>query len=127
MLTFEKDTKIRVMNEFQEWLQEQLNLRNWSASDLATRAGVGPSTITRILTGERGAGADVCTKIALALGVEEDEVFRIAGLLPRKKESLNGLSDLQKEMLGLMNQLDETGQRMAVEVVKGLVSRASRR
>lgn len=126
MLTFENDTKIGTMNEFQEWLQEQLNLRNWTASKLAAQAGVGPSTITRILTGERGAGKDVCAKIAQVLGEDPDKVFRLAGLLPEKGTDGAGRSKFQEELLYWIGQLPESRQEAVLDIVKGMVATRAR-
>lgn len=127
MLTLKNDTKIGIMEEFSGWLQEQLNLRNWNASDLAKRAGVGPSTITRILTGERGAGQDVCTKIAQVLGEDPDKVFRLAGILPEKgSDKGNGRSDFEEELLYWTRQLPESRQEAILEIVKGMVATRAR-
>lgn len=112
---------------FTNWLQEQLNLRNWTASDLAKRAEISEATLSRILSkGDRDPGPKLCRGIAKAFGMEADEVFRLAGLLPEGKE-FGGLSEVQREVVRLTGQLDETSQRMVLEVVKGLVSRRSRK
>lgn len=70
------------MEEFREWLEMQLKKRDWQPADLARRAGLGNSTITRILNDTRRAGPEVCVAIARALGERPEMVFRLAGLLP---------------------------------------------
>jgi transcriptional regulator with XRE-family HTH domain len=124
MLTIKNGDKIIAMEEFQGWLQEQLDLHNWTASDLAERAGVGPSTITRILTGERKAGPDVCTKIAQALSEDPDKVFRLAGILPEKgSNEASGRNEFEEELLYWNRQLPEDQQEFILETVKGLAVR----
>lgn len=137
MLTLKNSVKIESMDTkvvngkaesvegFPVWLQEQMDLRNWNAADLARRAGVYHSTISRILKGEREAGIDACRAIATALREEPDKVLRLAGLLPEEKGE-RVLGGFQEELLGLTDQLDEASQRMVLEVVKGLVSRSNR-
>ena len=40
-----------------EYILEMLRDRDWSESELARRAGVSSATISRILSGQRGAGS----------------------------------------------------------------------
>ena len=67
--------------EFTEWLEQELKNRRWTPSDLANQAGLGNSTVTRILNKDRNPGPDFCRAIAKALGQPEELVFRQAGLL----------------------------------------------
>lgn len=67
-----------------EWLEQQLEKREWQPSDLARKVGVHAGTITRILNGERGAGPVICRAIAKALIEPEENIFRFAGLLSPK-------------------------------------------
>lgn len=120
------DRTSEAVTDLPGWLQGELNLRNWTAADLAERAGVYHSTISRILKGERKAGADACRAIAVALGEEPDKVFRLAGLLPEEKKGPGKLSEFQEELLRWTDELDEASQRMVLEIVKGLVSRSRR-
>lgn len=48
--------------------------RNWSLDDLAERTGVGPSTISRIETGQRSISLDVIVPLASELGIALDEL-----------------------------------------------------
>jgi len=82
------------MEIFLEWLQEELKQRDWLPADLARRAELGPTTIHKILSGDRKAGPDVCVAIARALGQPPERVFRLAGLLPPSPEPDPGEAEL---------------------------------
>jgi transcriptional regulator with XRE-family HTH domain len=66
---------------FGNWLEQQLEKRSWSMSELARRCDVSHPTISRVISGERGPGPDLCRAIAHAFDMPEEKVFRIAGLL----------------------------------------------
>lgn len=95
------------MEELIAWLEEQLRQREWQASDLARRAGVGNSTIQRIMAGTRRAGKTVCSKIAVALGEPPEKVFRLAGLLPSIPEQETVEQDFLNEFRALSPQQRE--------------------
>ncbi len=76
-------------------------------SDLSRLAGLGSGTISNIMNGTRKVGQDTLVKIAHALKLPSEIVFRAAGLLPpeSKKDELiskiiffaEKLSDQEKE------------------------------
>lgn len=72
--------------DFVEWLQGELNKRNWRKADLAKASGLSSAQITRITKREQRAGPDACTAIAKALKLSPEFVFRQAGLLPWEPE-----------------------------------------
>jgi len=67
--------------EFTAWLENELAKRGWTPADLAHAAGLGNSTVTRILNGGRNPGPEFCRSVAKALAEPEETVFRQAGLL----------------------------------------------
>jgi len=73
---------VYIMNDFVNWLIDEMNKRGWSNSELARRAGVVHSTISMILSGKSNPGNDLCVGIAKALKIPPEEVFRRAGILP---------------------------------------------
>lgn len=92
--------------------------RDWSQAELSRRAGVSRSTISKIMSGERGPGSEFCQSVAQAFNMPEEEVFRIAGLLspdpdidPMLEEINHKLAtlppDLQEEALNYLNYLIE--------------------
>jgi transcriptional regulator with XRE-family HTH domain len=74
------------MEEFTDWLEQELQSRDWSVSDLARKAGVQPASLSRILNKTRKAGPDICRAVAEAFHVSPEKVFRKAGLLPPTPE-----------------------------------------
>ncbi len=69
------------METFVDWLENELNKRNWSRADLSRHADISQSAISHIYAGSRKPGKDVCSKIARALKLPEETVFRAAGIL----------------------------------------------
>ncbi len=66
---------------FSDWLEKEIEKRGWSMSELARRSNVSRPAISRVVSGERGAGSALCRAIAQAFDMPEEKVFRIAGLL----------------------------------------------
>lgn len=73
---------------FSEWLQEQLNMRGWDGAELARRSDVTRGQISRVLTGSRGAGPELCLAISKGLNLPREEVFRARGWLLREPENV---------------------------------------
>lgn len=67
---------------FTEWLNNELEKRNWSQSELARKGNLSKGAISHIMNGTRKAGNDVCEAIAEVLGYPPEYIFRKAGLLP---------------------------------------------
>ena len=95
------------MERFPDWLMKELKSRDMTQSDLSRLAGLGSGTISNIMNGTRKVGQDTLVKIAHALKLPSETVFRAAGLLPpeSKKDELiskiiffaEKLSDQEKE------------------------------
>lgn len=80
------------LENFKNWLEEELKNHNWSYRELGRRAGKNASQthISLILSGERSLTWDFCAAIAEALDYSPVEVFKIAGLLPEEEEVKEG-------------------------------------
>jgi transcriptional regulator with XRE-family HTH domain len=72
--------------EFSEWLQSEIQQRDWSAIDLSKVAKSDASYIYRVINKERSPGNDFCRAIAQAFSIPEQEVFIRAGLMTRPKD-----------------------------------------
>lgn len=94
------------MVTFPEWLQAQIDARGWDQAELARRSRTTTATISRLLSGSRNPGTDICKLIADALRLPVDEVFVAAGLLPSKPEDDRKVSELKH----IYNTLDENRQ-----------------
>lgn len=79
---------------FGDWLQNELQLRGWNQAELARRSRITTAQISRIMTGEQNPGPTVCQKLARALHIPAEDVFRRAGLLPPVKEQPEGTAEL---------------------------------
>ena len=76
--------------EFAQWLQNQLNQRGWSQTDLVRRSEaighkISQSQLSNVLLKRRQAGPETCISVARALELSNDEVFRARGWLPAPK------------------------------------------
>jgi len=69
-------------DKLRTWLTDELEQRKWSHSELARQAGLSQAVISRVLSGERKAGADFCVKVAQVLGEPPEKVLRLAEILP---------------------------------------------
>src|SRR5688572_16111414 len=70
------------MENFSEWLNNELEVRDWSQADLVREAGIARGTVSNILSGTKGVGEDTLNAISRAFKIPPAEVFRAAGLLP---------------------------------------------
>ena len=68
-------------SEFVDWLESELNNREWNPADLAKKSGVDSGVISRVLSRERGIGNSTLKSIAVALGYPDVYVFRKAGII----------------------------------------------
>lgn len=89
--------------DFVTWLNEELERRGWSQSELSRRVGVVSSTVSVILAYQKSPGVDFCLGLARALQITPEEVFRRAGLLPPLPAApdlslMQQLSDLIKRL-----------------------------
>jgi len=68
-------------DEFIDWLNSELNSRGWTDYELAKRAKISPSVISRARIGSLPKYA-ACNSIASAMKIPLETVLRKAGLLP---------------------------------------------
>ncbi len=79
---------------FADWLQQELQNRGWNQAELARRSGITTAQVSRVMTGEQHPGPEVGRKIARALRIPPEEVFRRAGLLPPAQKQPEGTEEL---------------------------------
>lgn len=66
---------------FVDWLNEQMKNNNWSVRETARRAGISHTPLSFILNGNQPS-FETCVALAKAFRVPEEQVLRLAGLLP---------------------------------------------
>ena len=74
-------------NRFPDWLQTELDKRQWSQADLAYSAGISRAVINKLLNKKTYPQADTLQAIARALKIPVESVYRVAGLLPEESET----------------------------------------
>lgn len=110
------------MGNFPEWLQSELDNREWTQADLARKAELSRTVISRVMNGERLPGIDFCKGVARALGLRDIDVMRRAGLAdpepvtdaPSLRELITRFATLsdedQESVLKMVRALDEMEQ-----------------
>jgi transcriptional regulator with XRE-family HTH domain len=83
------------MENFGDWLLEQLKEKNISQSELSRLAGLSKGTISNLINGTKGKGPDSLTAIAHALKLPVDLVFEKAKMLPPKPD----LSPIKRKLI----------------------------
>jgi transcriptional regulator with XRE-family HTH domain len=102
------------METFAAWLESELQNRGWRLSDLSRKANLDTGSVSRILSGTRNPGPEICLAIAQALNYPPEIVFRHAGLLPPEPET----SSVEKEAGHLFRQLGELEQRRILQIMR---------
>ncbi len=100
---------------FGNWLEREIEIRGWTMSELARRCEVSHPAVSRVVSGERGAGPELCRAIAQALEMPEERVFRIAGLLSQLPAPDDDLTFAQ--VYDMMNRLMPEERREIMEYV----------
>ena len=71
---------------FSEWVQGELDKREWSQADLARKAGVSRASVSLVISQNRKPGPEFCRAIARAMELPEEYIFRKARLLSPKPD-----------------------------------------
>lgn len=88
--------------DFSDWLSVKLDEQEMKPADLARKAELDKSVVTRILNRERNPEPKTLTAIARALRLPPEQVFRAAGLLPPTSNT----DSLTEEGIHILNQLE---------------------
>jgi transcriptional regulator with XRE-family HTH domain len=102
------------MESFITWLEAELIERDWRLADLARKANLDTGSISRILSGTRKPGPEVCVAIARALNYPPEVIFRLAGLLPPDP----GVDPEEKEVVHLFRQLGAEQRKLVLEAMR---------
>ena len=89
------------MNNFNSWVNIEIEKNGWTYSELARQSGLSTSGISSVMTSQRNPGVDFCVGLARAFGVAPEHVMRIAGLLPAIPENQTQENELLYVFRGL--------------------------
>jgi len=114
---------------FSEWLNNQLSDRGWSQSEAARRSGMSASAIQQVANGITKPGPRLCSGLARAFGLSIEEVYRLAGLLPRRVPAVSRRRPVYRDssnsasgrLLAAFEQLAADDQELLVTVAGRLV------
>lgn len=101
---------------FGEWLQEQLDNRGWSRPRLARMIEYSPGAIAAWIRGDRIPEERACDAIAAALGVDHNEVRRLAGRPETVSGTAHGSITFNAQATGQVRPGVEVGARVNVVV-----------
>ena len=118
ILSVETNDKI----QFEKWLDGVLADKRWTRNQLADNARLASGTLTNIFSGNKGVGKDVCKKIAFALDIPEEIVFRKAGLLKNNDD----YDDVVKTIAHRVKKMDEVDKSHVLDYVDMLLRRRER-
>lgn len=105
------------METFGYWLENELKNRGWKPADLANKADLSRGSLSNILNDMRKPGPEVCQRIADALEIPEEIIFREAGLLRTKPEMDANI----EELLYLYRQLSEADRKRLLQSARAWV------
>jgi len=110
------------METFAHWLQTKMDERGYSQADLARRSGIKAASISRILNGTRNIGTEASKAIAQALLLDEDVVYRMAGLMGVKPNADETVS----EITHIYHELDDDNQQDLLDYARLRLSKQGR-
>lgn len=109
-----KRVKMFSMENFRDWLLNELDKRDWSQSDLAKAAGISRGTLSNILSSSRGVGEKSLISIGRALRIPPEVVFQAAGILPKQPDK----NALIQKIEYILQDLSETDQQDVLEYAR---------
>jgi len=101
---------------FADWLEAELQRRQWKQADLIRLSGLNSGLLSQILSKKRMPGLDTCRSIARAFGMPEIDVLRIAGLADEKPQRDEQGDNLLVEFY----KLSDEDRQFVLDQIKGL-------
>ena len=104
---------------FSEWLQTEMDKRDWSQSDCARAADLNRAVINKLLNGKCKPQPSTLTAIARAFKIPVEIAYRAAGLLPPSAER----DDTIEQLTYIFNSIQSPQRRStAIILLKALVT-----
>lgn len=107
---------LSTMNDFIDWINAELNKRDWTNSRLAERAGVTGAAISHLLNRKNNPSFDICVGIAHAFDEQPEHILRLAGLLPSIPEDVQR----EKNLLYAFRKLKPDLRDLAIASLRGM-------
>jgi transcriptional regulator with XRE-family HTH domain len=103
---------------FVEWLQTEIDKRNWSQSDCARAADLNRAVINKLLNGKCKPQPATLVAIARAFKIPVEIAYRAAGLLPPVAD----LDDSTAELMYVFNSIQSPQRKAtAISLLKALL------
>jgi transcriptional regulator with XRE-family HTH domain len=102
------------MDNFSEWLKNELESRGWKQADLVREANLDSAVISNIINGKRRSGENTARAIAHAFKLPPETVFRAAGLLPPQSPE----TEFINQIIHLTSELPTQEQQDILEFIK---------
>ena len=103
---------------FSEWLQIELDKRDWSQSDCARSANLNRAVINKLLNGKSKPQPSTLLAIARAFKIPIETAYRAAGLLPTSDSD-----DATGELIHILKSLQSPQRKAtAILLLKALVA-----
>jgi len=104
---------------FSEWLQNEMNKRGWSQSDLARAADLNRAVINKLLNGKSHPQPTTLEAISRALKIPLETTYRAAGLLPANSDH----DETVEEAIYVLKNIRSTQRKAtAVALLKALIT-----
>jgi len=96
-----ENVKMSIVENFQKWLNDELNKRGWSQADLARETNMARGSISLIMGQGRSLGLDSVVALSRAFGYSVDFILRRAGYLP----AISADDEQEQELVHKFNKL----------------------
>jgi transcriptional regulator with XRE-family HTH domain len=103
--------------DFPNWLQDQMDARDWRPTDLAKKAHVSDATVSRVLKGQRDADIDTLMGFAEAFNMSPISIIKTAFVFPdSENENKEVKWEDWKHLISQMNPQDEANMKRMASV-----------
>lgn len=108
------------MTNVVDFLNKQLEDRDWSMRELSRRTSFSHAHISMVLSEKVPVSADFCVAVARALGERSERVLRLAGILPPTPDEARAQNPVLDEIYSLVEALSPHDQETILRILRGL-------
>jgi transcriptional regulator with XRE-family HTH domain len=118
-MEYDKMFSVGQNTQFSEWLQSEIDKRDWSQSDCARAADLNRAVINKLLNGKCKPQPSTLVAIARAFKIPVETAYRAAGLLPPSPDR----DDTIEQLTYIFNSIQSAQRRStAMILLKALVT-----